>query len=64
MEDVQEPVLDIDACDRKDPLAVVEYVDDIYILYKKIEVTFDFCSPKHPGLWPCCIINTEYNANI
>jgi len=50
MEDVQEPVLDIDACDRKDPLAVVEYVDDIYILYKKIEVTFDFCSPKHPGL--------------
>ncbi|KAK7351986.1 hypothetical protein VNO80_17400 [Phaseolus coccineus] len=37
MEDVQEPVLDIDACDRKDPLAVVEYIDDIYTLYKKIE---------------------------
>jgi len=40
MEDVQEPVLDIDACDRTDPLAVVEYIDDIYSLYKKIEVTF------------------------
>lgn len=38
MEDVQEPVLDIDACDRTDPLAVVEYIDDIYSLYKKIEV--------------------------
>ncbi|BAT77428.1 Cyclin-B2-3 G2/mitotic-specific cyclin-B2-3 [Vigna angularis] len=37
MEDVQEPVLDIDACDRTDPLAVVEYIDDIYSLYKKIE---------------------------
>ncbi|KHN33647.1 G2/mitotic-specific cyclin-1 [Glycine soja] len=38
MEDVEEePVLDIDACDRKDPLAVVEYIDDIYSFYKDIE---------------------------
>ncbi|KAG5018009.1 hypothetical protein JHK87_013864 [Glycine soja] len=38
MEDVEEePVLDIDACDRKDTLAVVEYIDDIYSFYKDIE---------------------------
>ncbi|TKY75536.1 Cyclin-B2-3 protein [Spatholobus suberectus] len=37
MEDVEEPVLDIDACDRKNPLAVVEYIDDIYRFYKDIE---------------------------
>lgn len=37
MEDVEEPVLDIDACDREDPLAVVEYIDDIYCFYKGIE---------------------------
>ncbi|XP_027356695.1 G2/mitotic-specific cyclin-2-like [Abrus precatorius] len=37
MEDVEEPVMDIDACDRNDPLAVVEYIDDIYSFYKKIE---------------------------
>ncbi|RDX86779.1 hypothetical protein CR513_31850, partial [Mucuna pruriens] len=37
MEDVEEPVLDIDACDRNDPLAVVEYIDDIYGFYKSIE---------------------------
>lgn len=38
MEDVEEPVLDIDDCDRQDPLAVVEYIDDIYRFYKDIEV--------------------------
>ncbi|KAF7810731.1 G2/mitotic-specific cyclin-2-like [Senna tora] len=37
MEDVEEPVMDIDTCDTKNPLAVVEYVDDIYEFYKKIE---------------------------
>lgn len=38
MEDVEEPVMDIDTCDRNDPLAVVEYIDDIYCFYKKNEV--------------------------
>ncbi|XP_057436644.1 G2/mitotic-specific cyclin-2-like [Lotus japonicus] len=37
MEDVEEPIMDIDACDRNDPLAVVEYIDDIYCFYKKTE---------------------------
>ncbi|KAI4350221.1 hypothetical protein L6164_004694 [Bauhinia variegata] len=37
MEDVEEPVMDIDSCDRNDPLAVVEYIDDIYEFYKKTE---------------------------
>ena len=40
MEDVEEePVLDIDGCDKRDPLAVVEYIDDLYNFYKKAEVT-------------------------
>lgn len=38
MEDVEEePVLDIDGCDKRDPLAVVEYIDDLYNFYKKAE---------------------------
>ncbi|KAI9127804.1 hypothetical protein K1719_000797 [Acacia pycnantha] len=39
MEDVEEPVMDIDVCDAKDPLAVVEYIDEIYEFYRKIENT-------------------------
>ncbi|XVE56277.1 hypothetical protein DITRI_Ditri03aG0225700 [Diplodiscus trichospermus] len=41
MEDVdeQEPVLDIDSSDKKNPLAVVEYIDDLYKFYKKAECT-------------------------
>ncbi|KAG5246594.1 cyclin family protein [Salix suchowensis] len=38
MEDVEEElVLDIDGCDKRDPLAVVEYIDDLYNFYKKAE---------------------------
>ncbi|XAR61546.1 hypothetical protein NMG60_11016000 [Bertholletia excelsa] len=38
MDDIpEEPVLDIDSKDKRDPLAVVEYVDDIYAYYKKME---------------------------
>ncbi|GKV48324.1 hypothetical protein SLEP1_g55148 [Rubroshorea leprosula] len=38
MEDVaEEPVLDIDSTDKKNPLAVVEYIDDLYHFYKKAE---------------------------
>lgn len=41
MEDVDEPVMDIDTCDTENPLAVVEYIDDIYEFYKKTEVRFE-----------------------
>ncbi|KAK0577113.1 hypothetical protein LWI29_027918 [Acer saccharum] len=38
MEDVvEEPVVDIDMGDKNDPLAVVEYIDDIYNFYRKAE---------------------------
>ncbi|KAK9071788.1 hypothetical protein SSX86_008217 [Deinandra increscens subsp. villosa] len=35
----EEPILDIDAADEGDPLAVVEYIDEIYRHYRKQEVT-------------------------
>jgi hypothetical protein len=39
MEDiVEEPLVDIDGCDLKNPLAVVEYVEDLYTYYRKMEV--------------------------
>lgn len=40
MEDivVEEPIADIDSCDTKNPLAVVDYVDDLYAFYRKVEV--------------------------
>lgn len=42
MEDVsEEPVVDIDSTDKKDPLAVVEYIDDLYNFYRKAEVIQD-----------------------
>ncbi|KAI8549050.1 hypothetical protein RHMOL_Rhmol07G0321200 [Rhododendron molle] len=38
MEDIPEkPVSDIDSADRKNPLAVVEYIDDLYAYYKRVE---------------------------
>ncbi|KAG8654508.1 cyclin-B2-4 isoform X2 [Manihot esculenta] len=38
MEDVvEEPVVDIDSCDKNNPLAVVEYIDDLYNFYMKAE---------------------------
>ncbi|XP_031379760.1 cyclin-B2-3-like isoform X2 [Punica granatum] len=38
MEDAyEEPIMDIDICDKKDPLAVTEYIDDLYRYYKKVE---------------------------
>ncbi|TYH88836.1 hypothetical protein ES332_D01G216200v1 [Gossypium tomentosum] len=39
MEDMENSIIDIDCSDSKDPLAVVEYVDDIYAYYKKTEVS-------------------------
>lgn len=39
MEDIEEePVIDIDSRDKKDQLAVVEYIDDLYAFYRKSEV--------------------------
>ncbi|OVA19560.1 Cyclin [Macleaya cordata] len=38
MEDiVAESIMDIDSCDSKNPLAVVDYIEDIYSYYKKTE---------------------------
>ncbi|XVE94416.1 hypothetical protein REPUB_Repub02eG0006500 [Reevesia pubescens] len=37
--DEEEPFVDIDNCDKKNPLAVVEYIDDIYKFYRKAECT-------------------------
>ncbi|KAB1203542.1 Cyclin-B2-4 [Morella rubra] len=45
MEDIaEEPVVDIDGCDKRNPLAVVEYIDDLYRNYKKAEVIYDLLS--------------------
>lgn len=39
MEEADEDlILDIDSVDKKNPLAVVEYIDDLYSYYKKAEV--------------------------
>ncbi|PSS36584.1 G2/mitotic-specific cyclin-1 like [Actinidia chinensis var. chinensis] len=38
MEDIfEDPIMDIDSCDAKNPLAVVDYVDDLYAYYRKME---------------------------
>ncbi|XP_077246321.1 G2/mitotic-specific cyclin-2-like [Tasmannia lanceolata] len=46
MEDLgeEESVLDIDSCDTKNSLAVVDYVDDIYSFYKQAENSSYVCS--------------------
>lgn len=36
--DIEEEVMDIDACDERNPLAVAEYIDDIHAHYRKTEV--------------------------
>ena len=39
MEDIaEEAIVDIDGCDAKNPLAVVDYVDDLYAFYREMEV--------------------------
>lgn len=44
MEDIdreeEEQVTDIDSSDKKNPLAVTDYIDDIYTYYKKMEVKY------------------------
>ncbi|XVF00769.1 hypothetical protein REPUB_Repub04eG0029900 [Reevesia pubescens] len=39
MEDTTDSIIDIDNSDLKDPLALVEYVDDIYAYYRETEVS-------------------------
>ncbi|AES95280.1 G2/mitotic-specific cyclin-1 [Medicago truncatula] len=40
MEDImEEPVMDIDTPDANDPLAVAEYIEDLYSYYRKVEST-------------------------
>ncbi|XP_044491032.1 G2/mitotic-specific cyclin-2-like [Mangifera indica] len=39
MEDFEDPIVDIDSRDSQNPLAVVEYVDDIYAFYSKSEIS-------------------------
>ncbi|XP_051140327.1 G2/mitotic-specific cyclin-2-like isoform X2 [Andrographis paniculata] len=42
MEDIfeeEEAVVDIDAADKSDPLAVVDYIEELYSYYKKIEMS-------------------------
>ncbi|KAG5069625.1 G2/mitotic-specific cyclin-1 [Glycine max] len=40
MEDIiEETVLDIDTCDANNPLAVVDYIEDLYAHYRKMEGT-------------------------
>uniref|UniRef100_A0A2C9WL48 B-like cyclin n=1 Tax=Manihot esculenta TaxID=3983 RepID=A0A2C9WL48_MANES len=47
MEDIiEEPILDIDGCDAKNPLAVVDYVEDMYAYYRKKE-SFSCVSPNY-----------------
>ncbi|KAL2531229.1 Cyclin-B2-4 [Abeliophyllum distichum] len=46
MEDIfEETIIDIDSCDAKNHLAVVDYVEDLYAYYKKMES----CSCVSPG---------------
>ncbi|KAL5557411.1 hypothetical protein UlMin_039647 [Ulmus minor] len=37
MKDADEPIVDIDGCDKKNPLAVVDYIEDIYAFYRRME---------------------------
>ncbi|GMH14931.1 hypothetical protein Nepgr_016772 [Nepenthes gracilis] len=47
MEDIfEEPVVDVDGLDAKNPLAVVEYVADLYSYYKKMEAS-SYVSPDY-----------------
>ncbi|KAJ4714071.1 Cyclin [Melia azedarach] len=47
MEDIaEEPIVDIDSCDAKNPLAVVEYVEDLFAYYRKME-SFSCVSPNY-----------------
>ncbi|XWS42223.1 hypothetical protein CRYUN_Cryun17cG0149600 [Craigia yunnanensis] len=47
MEDIfEEAIVDIDGCDARNPLAVVDYVEDLYAFYRKME-NFSCVSPNY-----------------
>ncbi|KAK2373243.1 CYCLIN B2-4 [Trifolium repens] len=47
MEDImEEPILDIDTSDADNPLAVTEYIEDLYSYYRKVE-SFGCVSPNY-----------------
>lgn len=39
-EDLDEEMIDLDTPDKKNQLAVTEYINDIYAFYRKTEVSF------------------------
>lgn len=48
MEDAEDwSIVDIDSFDKKNSLAVVEYIEDIYAYYKKAEVEMLHISTLH-----------------
>lgn len=47
----EELVIDIDSCDEKNSLAVVEYIDDIYHFHKKSEVSLILFTTKKTVLF-------------
>lgn len=49
------PVVNIDSADKKNVLAVVEYVDDIHAFYKKTEV-------RHNSYYSGTLIRTQHIA--
>ena len=59
MEDVSEDttLVDIDSADAKNPLKVVDYVEEIYGTYKNIEVLFSSYNVQSSLIlqfWECC----------
>ena len=38
MEDIEEPIIDIDGSDVNNHLAAVHYVEDLYAFYRRTEV--------------------------
>ncbi|KAK9271045.1 hypothetical protein L1049_026634 [Liquidambar formosana] len=45
VDNIEEPMVDVDSCGEKNSLAVVEYADDTYAYYKKAEVIYIFVQP-------------------
>jgi hypothetical protein len=41
MEDIMEEPINIDTSDADNPLAVTEYIEDLYSFYIKVEVHFE-----------------------
>ncbi|XVF20714.1 hypothetical protein REPUB_Repub12eG0026900 [Reevesia pubescens] len=62
MEDTEDFIIDIDSSDLKDPLAVVEYVDDIYTCYRETQILKALhCDSKEAsiGRYDCHVISMQ-----